>query len=127
MKLDYKFIKQILETMENYDGHQICLGNLMEIISINDENEDKFIGHIKILADYDCIDTSSSEMGFRYGIDGSLSINGGSRYRLTARGYEFLDVLKQDKILNKIKDYAIPTAFEIGKNLLTEFLSGMIK
>ena len=127
MKLDYKFIKQLLEAMENYDEHQICLGNLMKIVSINDENEDKFIGHIKILADYDCIDTSSSEMGFRYGIDGSLSINGGSRYRLTARGYEFLDILKQDTIFNKIKDHAISTVLEVGKTLLTDSLSGLIK
>lgn len=127
MKLDYKFIKQLLEAMENYDEHQITMEKLMNFMAINDENVDKFIGHIKILADYDCIDTSSSEMGFRYGIDGCLSINGGSRYRLTARGYEFLDILKQDTIFNKIKDHAISTAFEVGKTLLTNSLSGLIK
>lgn len=127
MKLDYKFIKQLLETMENYEKPQITMGDLMSAMSINEEREDKFFGHISILADYNCIDSSSSNFGFKYGYGGNLTINSSAMYRLTARGYEFLDVLKQDKILNKIKDYAIPTAFEIGKSLLTEFLLGMIK
>lgn len=127
MKLDYKFIKQLLETMENYDKHQISMRNLINSVSITDESEDKFVGHMKILADYNCIDTLSGDLGFSYGIDGNLSINSGERYRLTARGYEFLDILKQDTIFNKIKDHAISTAIEVGKSLLIESLSGLIK
>ena len=127
MKLDYKFIKQLLEVMENYDEHQITMEKLMDFMAINDENVDKFAGHIKILVDYNCLDASSMDLGFKFSINGSLTINSGERYRLTARGYEFLDILKQDTIFNKIKDHAISTAFEVGKSLLTEYLVGFTK
>ena len=41
-------------------------------------------------------------------------------YRITANGYEFLDILKNDTILNKIKHFAIQNAWEIGKQLIIE-------
>ncbi len=39
-------------------------------------------------------------------------------YRLTAKGYEFLDLLMHDTVINKIKDFSISTAIEVGKQIL---------
>ena len=48
-------------------------------------------------------------------------------YRITAQGYEFLDILKNDTVLNKIKNFAISNAWEIGKQLLVQYAIGQVK
>ena len=135
MKLDYNFIKKILITMEEYKEHQIYSYDLMKLLNITDDkgviNEqqiDKFIGHIKILGDNNFIACSAAggKFGFSYGANGDLMITN-PKYRITAQGYEFLDVLKKDNILSQIADLAVPTAFKIGTQLLTQTLWEKIK
>jgi hypothetical protein len=93
-------------------------------INITDENKDTFIGHIKIMGDYSLIQSSDKEgnYGFRYGLNKHL-IQSNCDYRMTANGYEFLYVLKKDTVFNKIKDFAISNAIDIGKQLLVNFAS----
>lgn len=135
MKLDYNFIKKILLTMEEYEEHQIFSYDLMRLLNITDDKGvinnqliDKFIGHIKILGDNNFISCSATDgkFGFSYGAKGDLIITN-PKYRITAHGYEFLDVLKRDNILNQIADLAVPTAFKIGTQLLTQTLWEKIK
>ena len=45
---------------------------------------------------------------------------------MTAKGYEFLDMLKQDTVFNKVKNFTITNAFEIGKQLLISLATGAI-
>lgn len=123
MKLDYQLIKDILLTLENYPQHQMSSFDLMNSLKIDENSLEEFIGHIKIMGDY-CLIESSDKQG-NYGF--MLAANGriipvNCNYRLTASGYEFLDILKNDTIFKKIKDYAIPNAIEIGKQLLVSFL-----
>ena len=113
MKIDYKFLKSILIAMEEYKLHQIRCYDLMQKIGVMDErhvlNEElteKFVGHIKILGDNYFIE-SSDKRGY-YGFEN------------TNNGYEFLDILKNDTILNKVKNFAIKNAWEIGKQLIIE-------
>ena len=124
MKLDYNLIKTILLTMEEYPEHQIPSFELMRKINITDENKDTFIGHIKIMGDYNLIESSAKDgnYGFKYGLNRNL-IQANCDYRMTANGYEFLDVLKNDTVFNKIKDFAISNAIDIGKQLLVNFAS----
>lgn len=135
MKLDYNFIKQILLVMEECDSHEIECHKLMQSIGVIDTkrviNEDlieKFIGHIKILGDKYFLESSDKKgnYGFAKGINGDYVISN-PNYRITAQGYEFLDVLKNDTILNKIKNFAISNAWEIGKQLLVQYAAGQIK
>ncbi len=127
MKLDYEFIKQILLTLEGNEEHLMELENIFKILNIKDDKDiDKLAGHLKIIGDNFCIECSSANYGFSYSVGNFVSINGNAKYRLTARGYEFLDILKKDTIFNKIKDLSISTAFEVGKNLLTTYLSGKV-
>lgn len=124
MKLDYNLIKQILSTMAEYPEHQIPSFTLMEKIKITDENIDLFIGHIKIMGDYSLIQSNDKEgnYGFKYGLNKHL-MRVNCDYRMTANGYEFLDVLKNDTVFNKIKDFSFSNALDIGKQLLVNFVS----
>lgn len=123
MKLDYDFIKQILLTMEEYDKHEIENLELMKYLNIADEDVDKFIGHILILGDNGLIETH--HLKYPYGFVRISSEDEyqivSDKYRITAQGYEFLDVLKNDTILKKIKNFAMKNALEIGKQLIIEY------
>ncbi len=68
MKIDYLYLKQILNTLENNEEHEMLNTNVIKIMKININNDlelDKFIGHIKILHDIDCIDSMDSNLGFK--------------------------------------------------------------
>ncbi len=122
MKLDYDFIKQILLTMEDYDKHEIENFELMKYLNVPKENEDKFVGHILILGDNGFIDSNNLKhpYGFARMSRGDIYQIINDKYRITAQGYEFLDILKNDTVLNKIKNFAIKNAWEIGKQLIIE-------
>jgi len=126
MKLDYDFIKKILLTMEEYEEHSIRAHILMKKLNINSKTgKDKFIGHILILGDNGAIDCDYAEhkYGLVYFINGNydiLNVN----YRLTAKGYEFLEILKNDTAFNKVKDFALNTALDIGKQIIVKLATG---
>lgn len=130
MKIDYDFLKKILLEMGKNEDYYIFSSELMQRLypemGKNDEADHKFIGHIKILFDADCIENEFSQKkysGFSININNHV-IYSNQPYRLTHKGYDFLDMLKNDSIFKKIKNFAIDNAFEIGKQLL---LSGAIK
>lgn len=133
MKLDYDYIKQLLFVMENYEEHQIALSELMKLMQVESQHNntkdnkalDKFIGHIKLLADNYFIDSSSPELGFKIGYSGNVMI-GNALYRITSRGYEFIDMLKNDTVFQKIKNFAISNAWDIGKEILISVMSGKL-
>ena len=127
MKIDYKFLKSILIAMEEYKLHQIRCYDLMQKIGVMDErhvlNEElteKFVGHIKILGDNYFIESSDKQGNYGFGNMNNGYAMSNPLYRITAKGYEFLDILKNDTILNKVKNFAIKNAWEIGKQLIIE-------
>lgn len=135
MKLDYNFIKQILLVMEGCESHEIECFKLMQSIGvmddkriINENSIEKFIGHVKILGDKYFLESTDKKgnYGFAKSLNGDYIMSNPS-YRITAQGYEFLDILKNDTVLNKIKNFAISNAWEIGKQLLVQYATGQIK
>lgn len=128
MKLDYNFIKEILLIMEENDSHEIENLELIQKLNISQEQEDKFIGHILILGDSNLIASAHLKYPFGFAKPFPKSpyqiIN--DKYRMTAKGYEFLDMLKQDTVFNKVKNFTITNAFEIGKQLLISLATGAI-
>lgn len=46
-----------------------------------------------------------------------------AKVRITAQGLEFLDALKNDNIVRQIKDFSFSTAIDVGKSLLTKYIS----
>lgn len=129
MKLDYNFIKQILITMEEYEKHEISLYPLLKklkVMSIDNKLDealvDKFLGHIKILGDGYYIECSNDEYGFMQTCGGYAIAN--ADFRLTAQGYEFLEILKNDTAFNKVKGFALNTALDIGKQIIVKLATG---
>ena len=129
MKQDYKFIKQILLTMEkepNFNIENFYLLEKLEIKRFSDA-EDKFIGHILLLGDAGVID--HNHPNYDYGIfsDANLSAHlDKCYYRITTKGYEFLDILKNDTAFNKVKDFAISNAIDIGKQIVVNLACAAI-
>lgn len=126
MKLDYAFIKQILLTLEDNEEHIMELGKILDVLNIKEDKElDRFIGHVKVLGDNFYIESTSRNYGIENYI-GGMAINDNAMYRLTARGYEFLDILKNDTVFSKVKNLSIQTAFDVGKSMLTNYLTGLV-
>jgi len=124
MKIDYKFMKEILKTIENNDTHSIEYASIGESLNIPDWHiNDKFIGHLKLLIDEDCIDSRDQNYGIEKIVFHSPEeIMTGAECRLTARGHKFLKVLEDDTVFNKIKDKGIDIAIDVGSRLLSEAL-----
>ena len=131
MKLDYKFIKEILLTMEEYDNCAMENFSLIKKLNITNKIlEKKFVAHILVMTDLGLIKSTNPNehvpMGLLINHDESIDIRN-SCYRLTAQGYEFLDALKKDNIFNQLVDLALPTALKIGTQLLTQTIWEKIK
>lgn len=133
MKLDYNLIKNILTVIEEHEKHEIMGNELLEKLNIpfkpasKEETiaHDNLVGHIKLLFDYDCIDTRNKALSYgimeiyNYGrIDGP--------YRMTNEGYEFLRGLQEKKIFEKIKNLSISVAVDVVKQLLVNLALGKL-
>ena len=127
MKLDYAFLKDILKALEERQSSLCANTELAQAVFIdqkNDEQLDKFSGHLNILNDIGCVDCNVPDLGYH------LNLNSGgfwtihvANIRLTNVGYEFLDILNEDTVFNKVKKFAASTALEIGKPLLIAALT----
>lgn len=136
MKLDYKFIKEILLTVENQNSNTIKNYDLMKnlnVISNNDVagviNEDlinKYVEHIKILCSEGFFESSAKNVGFTLSVSGGYIISN-VQYEMTLKGYKFLDVLKNDTIFNKIKNNVLSIAYNVGTQCLTTEIASQIK
>lgn len=128
MKQDYEFLKEILLTLEEDSKHLINTNELVDKLKV-DYNDpikwDNFLGHMLILKDNNCIDCDDPDLGITIGSRGRCSYSI-QYFRLTARGYEFIDILKNKGIFNKIKDFSVATALEIGKAALINIVSGSV-
>lgn len=131
MKLDYEYIKQLLLTMEEYPEHEIESHDFWKLIGLSSNDGkfdtatlDKFIGHMKILSDDFLIESSADNFGFVFNRGNLFTAT--AYYRITSKGYEFLDILKNDTVFNKIKTFALSNAFEIGKNIFVDITSKII-
>ena len=134
MKLDYDLLKRILQTMEEEQSHlcdnlylasKVNVGATGDGGSIKIEDEallEKFIGHIRILNDHGCIDCENSTLGFRQ-MSGDSWFLQNTKYRMTSDGYAFLDMLNNKTVFNKIKDFSIDTAIDVGKTLLMKVVT----
>lgn len=119
MKLDYDFLKQILLTLEDNESYKMSIEKLRTKLNLDKEQFDKLEGHIKLLEDNNYVEFEVIK--FQPNVTFMRpSIKKNSR--LTSQGYEFLEMLQNDNIFNKIKGFALPIAFEFGKQALMEFL-----
>lgn len=126
MKQDYELIKIILQILADNEGYYMLLDNLAnKIQEKTGESElfnDKFVGHFFLARDTKLIE----ELGvcFFTGQQYHKPVPANyAKLRITAQGLEFLEALKNDNIIHKIKEFSVGTAIDIGKSLLTNFIS----
>lgn len=120
MKYDSEFVKNILLIIEDETDYVMSSHKLMTKLNIKTkEQERKFMGHILLLADNKLLESFPSKypFGFVYGVGGEYSILDVG-YRLTAKGYEMVDIYKNEPLFNKVKDLSIDNALEVAKYLL---------
>lgn len=125
MKIDYNFLKDILTVLVDNQNYVIDTDEIVEKLALDESDEllmNKFWGHMFILNDNYCLDCNDKNLGVQRGADGFYSYSV-SYIRLTAQGYQFLDVLKNDNIFRKIKDFSVSTAIEIGKAALINMVT----
>lgn len=127
MKPDIDYIKDLLIAFEDCDNPTLDINDLARYGF--DNNDKRFIFNLRILEDNNYISQAmlnpSSGLGYivRPNEDIKWAI---VPLRLTAHGHDFLDVLKNKEIFNKLKsefkDNSIDTIFKVGKQLLDGYL-----
>ncbi len=78
----------------------------MRELEVNGDIEkqvDKFIGHLKILADLSSIECDDARLGFRNQHPSGFVMSE-VKYRLTSTGYELLEAIQDNTLLDKIKN-----------------------
>lgn len=125
-------MKSILETMEDCEKPYIESYELAEKLGLlnrntmqvlDDSKLNDFIGHIYLLGDNSCIDSTATNYGWIYNIYSRNYSGTNASYRMTAQGYEFLEMLRKRNIFNKIKGLTVPTAIEVGKAILVKTIT----
>lgn len=123
MKYDSEYTKKLLLLIENEPDYIISSHKLISKLRIKTkEQERKFMGHILLLADNKLLESLPSKypFGFVYCVGGEYSILDVG-YRLTARGYEMVDIYKNSFLYNKVKDLSIDNALEVAKYILRKY------
>lgn len=122
MRIDRNFVREIFLAMQEHEDYVISSHTLMKKLGISGRDlERKFMGHILILGDKGLIESFYTKypFGFVNCVGGEYSIIDVD-YRLTAQGYEMIDIFKHDEIFEKVKEYTLSNAVELAKELLIE-------
>lgn len=120
MKIDQKYLRDLLEAFE---ASTTSTTNIIELEEIGfNYQEEKFIFHLKILADQYLIEREQGHgLGYDKSADGYTSWSV-VPLRLTAAGHELLEALRNDAVWSTIKsefqDASIGTLWRVSKELL---------
>lgn len=124
MKPDMDYLKNLLQTCEDHPEPTFTITDL-EAAGIDYEAPD-FLFHMRILKDQGFLESASGQEGFGYyeSLDG-MGYWAELPLRLTARGHEFIQSLRQAEVWEVIKrdfkDQAISAVFEVAKGLAIGF------
>lgn len=122
MRIDRNFVREIFLAMQDHEDYVISSHTLMKKLGIKGRAlERKFMGHILILGDKGLIESFYTKypFGFVNCVGGEYSIVDVD-YRMTAQGYEMIDIFKHDEIYSKVKDYTLSNALDLARQLLAE-------
>lgn len=126
MRQDFELIKTILQILAENDSYCVSLDDVakrvQEKTGEKEPFNDKFVGHFFLARDTKLIE----ELGvcfftgqqYRKPVPANYA-----KLRITSQGLEFLEALKNDNIIYKIKDFSFGTAIDIGKSLLIKIIS----
>ena len=129
MKQDMELIKLMLQTLAD-EG---CFFMELQPFAIKIQQKTKqrvlytneFIGHFFLAKDSKLIEEMSVCFFVGQGNSYPEPADGG-KVRITAQGLEFLEALKNDSVFHKVKDFSLGIATDVGKSLLTSFISNKL-
>ena len=122
MRIDINFVREIFLAIQDHEDYVISSHTLMQKLGIKGRAlERKFMGHILILGDKGLIESFYTKypFGFVHCVGGEYSIVDAD-YRMTAQGYEMIDIFKHDEIFSKVQDYTLSNALDLARQLLAE-------
>ncbi|MGC8343625.1 DUF2513 domain-containing protein [Pantoea ananatis] len=134
MKIDHQYLKDLLIAFEDTYGPDTMLADLIKAgLDVNDSN---MIFHMRLLYDNGLIVRVDGKSGF--GHEMSRTLGEGVRYywvdtplRLTARGHDFIEALRQKEVWNTVKnnfnEASLSTLVEVAKQLAQGFAKQKVK
>ena len=120
MNIDQEYLKGLLDAFEAADRPTT---DIEELKSRGfDYKNDKFIFHLKLLVDQDLVRPDDGDgLGYVRSVDGFVSW-GVVPLRLTAKGHEFIEALRNSEVWETIKsnfkDASLGSLLNISKELL---------
>lgn len=132
MKIDWNYIKGILEAFEESDQRVLSIYDLQKLGFDFDKDQDNFIFHMQLLCDESLIERESghTEMGAK--IFGMTKTSTGytvypTPLRLTMSGHEFAANLRNKEIWSKLKNNLADQGFSVLVTLARELSVGLAK
>lgn len=136
MKIDWKYIKALLEEFEESEKRTLTIFDLQKHGFDYEEDQDNFIFHMQLLCDENLIDRESghTEMGPK--IFGMLKNSGGYTsqpidLRLTMAGHEFTANLRNKEVWSKLKgnlkDQGFSAIVTFAKDLSIGYAKNKVK
>jgi len=112
MRIDYEYISKILDVFLESNSPTVNWGSFSSLHE-GEENEDKFVFHIKILQDKNLIAsrTVTEDLGIK-NINGEYLISI-VPWRLTSDGHDFASAITKPSVLSTIKDKFKKEGFSI--------------
>lgn len=129
MKIEIDYIKQILNSIEDCDNNDYpSLKYLMDSLGVSTDIEIiKFRFHLNILKDGGFIESRSNDFGISTGMNGHIIINSSVGTRITLKGSQLLESLKNDTIWSKtktaLKEISVDTLKQIPSLALSWLIS----
>ncbi len=121
MKLDYAYLKQLLNAIQAKQSHFVNVMSLAQELKdtrLNideDDYYDKFYGHLFLLKDNRAIEeVYGHNLGVQYTADENVNCSD-SFIRLTSSGYDFMTLLNKEGIADKIKKFTLSSGIYAGK------------
>ena len=134
MQLDIRFLRKILNIMQEKQSHYISTQEILDDIRADydymeyQDFKDFFADHLLLLRDNKLIENVSvedSKLGIAYNTK-CLGIHP-CNIRLTLSGYDFLKVLNKNGIIDRIKNLTLTESLKICEHILIKGLDSFIE
>lgn len=107
MKMDFDYIKNLLNILNDCDNDRVELNYLYDTLQIPSDPEScllekKLRHHLFLLYEAGFIEATTNSLGFKETVNGHILSIGNTRYWLTMRGYQLLESINNDTLFNKI-------------------------
>ncbi|MGO3396175.1 MAG: DUF2513 domain-containing protein [Serratia proteamaculans] len=133
MKIDQQYLKDLLIAFEKTVGPDTRIDELK--VKGYDINSSEFIFHMRLLDDNGLITRIDGQPGFGHNYRAYI---GGDGYhwidtplRLTSRGHDFIDAIRQKEVWNNVKENfkeaSLSTLVDVAKQLSQGFAKKKIK